>query len=74
MPNPSQSFLELIVQIKSKFTPHHHQISTRRTEPTAFESSYVSFPDYMSIRPQLMDTIAVPSFCNEPHIKPIWVL
>lgn len=68
MPHPTL-FSDLIIQIKSKFiTP------TTRKEPSTFESSYVSFPDYMSIRPQLMDTIAVPSFCNEPHIKPIWVL
>lgn len=74
LPHTTFSLQELIIHIKSKFTTETTGYVLDEEEPTAFEKSYVSFPDYMSTRPQLINTIAVPSFCNEPHFKPIWVL
>lgn len=42
---------------------------------TAFQKSYVSFPEFTSTNDRFTEVItatAVPSFCSEPRVKPIW--
>ncbi|GAA5805974.1 hypothetical protein HPULCUR_011501 [Helicostylum pulchrum] len=43
---------------------------------TAFQKSYVSFPEFTSTNDdrftEVITATAVPSFCSEPLVKPIW--